>query len=409
MSPNDYPFDPPIDLDLGNNPGHVRFARLSEFHAWLDNDYKTWMGLLQLFIGGDNAGVLGVRALEKYEKEVVGSARYVSNIVARDAVNSILNKYLAKIILHSKSHLGIKIQYIARSGDCYSSGLMLAISNKGGLDQTQSDARAILNLRACAEISGFFSDEGDAHVKQMKDVVADAQREIMRLTVDAVDLRNALDKAKDARTKIESFISKEDERNKDSEDRLEKSLSKHEDEFQGHLKSALESVETAANIKSSVDYWSRKYWGHIGIGLFLTLLFVAGVGGAIWAVWEHSQSFLAHIGLAEVKGAAEAKLDPTRLVLALVPVVGILWVLRLISRLALGNWARSADAAERVAMIETFLALEKDGKTSAVDDRAIIIKALFRSGPGNGQDDGPPGGGLEALVKLLDGGKGGKG
>ncbi len=62
-----------------------------------------------------------------------------------------------------------------------------------------------------------------------------------------------------------------------------------------------------------------------------------------------------------------------------------------LSRQFLGHRALEADAAERVAMVQTFLALMEKPEHVAQADRLLILGALFRpSAKGDGDDAAPP-------------------
>ena len=77
--------------------------------------------------------------------------------------------------------------------------------------------------------------------------------------------------------------------------------------------------------------------------------------------------------------------------------------MRLLSRIFLTNLSLHADCAERVAMIETFLALMQDEKKVKEDDRVLILQALFRrSAPPPGPDETAPSHLINQLLKQID-------
>lgn len=78
------------------------------------------------------------------------------------------------------------------------------------------------------------------------------------------------------------------------------------------------------------------------------------------------------------------------------------WVLRLIVRIFLSNMHLENDAAERVTMAKTYLALIRDGKLSGDSENLkAILAALFRpTGDGIVKDEGAPANMLEFLTKL---------
>jgi len=82
----------------------------------------------------------------------------------------------------------------------------------------------------------------------------------------------------------------------------------------------------------------------------------------------------------------------------------LLWVLRICARQFGEHILRRQDARERVVMVDTFLALTKESLSPAVlatePQLAIVLSALFRSGPGLGSDDSPPATLFEAVSRL---------
>ena len=77
----------------------------------------------------------------------------------------------------------------------------------------------------------------------------------------------------------------------------------------------------------------------------------------------------------------------------LIPLLGGVWILRILARLFSENVKTLQDARERVTLVTTFLALmrdEKNGKVVTDDDRKIILQALFRQSSVTASDDAPP-------------------
>jgi hypothetical protein len=84
------------------------------------------------------------------------------------------------------------------------------------------------------------------------------------------------------------------------------------------------------------------------------------------------------------KGAGE-QLQAVEWVLIGVPAVIILWLLRFLHRQATANLAGMDDANERVTMVETYLALQNEGKIEAVE-RPLVLQPLFRPSVATGDD-----------------------
>jgi hypothetical protein len=104
-------------------------------------------------------------------------------------------------------------------------------------------------------------------------------------------------------------------------------------------------------------------------------------------------------------GAAKNHVDVILLVLPLlIPAFCGTWILRILGRLLTSYLRLSEDARERKTMVETFLALSKEGADGKAllqpEDRHLILKALFRPGDGGNADDSPPVSALEQIAKL---------
>lgn len=138
----------------------------------------------------------------------------------------------------------------------------------------------------------------------------------------------------------------------------------------------------AANLKSGLFKFVR--WG--GIGLF------GVIGLIILVLFSHPVS----------------KADPYPYLafatgIALLTTV-LFWTGRVMVRLYLSSRHLATDAEERVAMIQTFLALSADSKVEPTE-RALVLTPLFRSSAdGIVKDEGAPDLSLAALLaRLLDG------
>ncbi len=77
------------------------------------------------------------------------------------------------------------------------------------------------------------------------------------------------------------------------------------------------------------------------------------------------------------------------------------WFIRLLVRIFLSNLHLENDAAERVTMAKTYLALIRDGSLPNGDNISTVLAALFRpTGDGIVKDEGVPPSALEWFTKL---------
>jgi hypothetical protein len=154
-----------------------------------------------------------------------------------------------------------------------------------------------------------------------------------------------------------------------------------------------EAFTEEMKLRGPVGYWTTRKEFHEGrtwrfmCGTFVSFAVLAGVLGAgAWA--------------AAVTSADPAKPDPWKLVvLGLVGVLGI-WVVRLVVRMFLSHHHLATDAAERVTMAQTYLALMADEKLPSEDDRKLVLTPLFRpAADGIVKDEGLPHPALELFTR----------
>lgn len=77
-------------------------------------------------------------------------------------------------------------------------------------------------------------------------------------------------------------------------------------------------------------------------------------------------------------------------VILLIPVLGVAWVLRLLSRFTTQNMMLADDAQLRRVMAETYVKLVSEDAIKEPQDRAIILTALFRPLPGTTNEEVSP-------------------
>lgn len=77
----------------------------------------------------------------------------------------------------------------------------------------------------------------------------------------------------------------------------------------------------------------------------------------------------------------------------------VFWMLRHVAREFARSTDEAADARERVAMVQTFLALDTDNRVSDAE-RLICLNALFRPRAVTGDDSGPSHPFLEEILKI---------
>jgi len=171
-----------------------------------------------------------------------------------------------------------------------------------------------------------------------------------------------------------------------------------EEEWVGIKRSLDERVTLAA----PTDYWRQRATTLTQLTGWFAIAFGAVIAVFVLIFFTQGVPYLHQISTA---GAAQNHVDVILLVLPLlIPAFCGIWILRILGRLLTSYLRLSEDARERKTMVETFLALSKEGADGKAllqpEDRHLILKALFRPGDGGNADDSPPVSALEQLAKL---------
>jgi hypothetical protein len=134
-------------------------------------------------------------------------------------------------------------------------------------------------------------------------------------------------------------------------------------------------------LQASVQYWSGKRTSHTKVMGWVggvTLILAALTGASfIWAAYK----------LLQVT-ASEVELWRFGVMIA-ISTFGI-WITRLAAKIFISNLHLRTDADERVTMIQTYLALLREGSGPKDEERQLILQTLFRpSTTGFIKDEGP--------------------
>jgi hypothetical protein len=176
-------------------------------------------------------------------------------------------------------------------------------------------------------------------------------------------------------------------------------------------------------IAAPVDYWEAKRTKHRNLTLISGVAFIIGVGSVGLFLSSKMQSISAALKLAtsnpqpvaasanqaasSVQAASQMPVTVSSAIttweIATFVMVAVLcfWILRLLVRIFLSNMHLENDAAERVTMAKTYLALIRSDGLSKEGNIDAVLAALFRpTGDGIVKDEGLPPSMMEFLTKL---------
>ena len=188
---------------------------------------------------------------------------------------------------------------------------------------------------------------------------------------------------------------------------------------EAELKRLNDTYDTHMAIAAPVSYWETKRSNHKNWALWsfiaLTVCMVAfgwflycevkDIGAMVDAT---RTAALAAASKATTASTAPASMTPLLDILAgwkigayILLVTLVFWFIRLLVRIFLSNIHLENDAAERVTMAKTYIALMRDGSLNGKEHIGTILAALFRpTGDGIVKDEGLPPTAMEWLTKL---------
>lgn len=172
--------------------------------------------------------------------------------------------------------------------------------------------------------------------------------------------------------------------------------SRFDNEWDGFRRQLEEQVSLAAPI----SYWKKRSRALTNVSIAFSVAFVASVSVLIYLFFSLGIPYVKDLHGHVAQNHIDTIIDMIPL---LIPAFMGIWILRILGRLLATYVRLSEDARERRTMVETFLAMSREGADGnpllKPEDRHLILKALFRSSDSNAEDDAPPFGLMDALLK----------
>jgi len=170
---------------------------------------------------------------------------------------------------------------------------------------------------------------------------------------------------------------------KSKHDGLIKSFETEIEENKKRLKDIEHIYDEKLALRSSVQYWSDKRAHHQKImwwtGGVTLLLALATTGAFILVALEFLKETVAEVPLWKLS------------IMLAISSFGV-WVTRLMAKIFISNLHLRTDSHERTTMIQTYLALLREGSGPKDEERQLILQTLFRpSTTGFIKEDGPAG------------------
>jgi uncharacterized protein DUF6161 len=171
-------------------------------------------------------------------------------------------------------------------------------------------------------------------------------------------------------------------------------LEKLRTESETNLKNIADTYDKKMSLQSAVTYLQTKANTHkkMALGMGAVSLLAAGVFG--YAVLRLSDQIL---------GTSQNPSWPHVAVAVLIATL-CFWLLRILVRIFLSNLHLTTDSRNRATLMQTYLALLREGDALKTDDRALILKMLFRPfSDGVVKDDATPPGLWDVITRGTSG------
>lgn len=146
-------------------------------------------------------------------------------------------------------------------------------------------------------------------------------------------------------------------------------------------------------LRAPVQYWKESHIAHRNLAWSFAGLSIAVLGGSTAALIAIIQWAFGSLGPNDDP-------KPWEVGVVVVSTFFAVWIVRIIIRLFLSHQHLATDAAQRVTMVQTFLALSQEDGGVAKEDRSIVLQQLFKSASdGLVKEDGTPPGWIEYITR----------
>ena len=384
---------PIIEVALGENGGPIAFSSLQEAREWIDEEIEKW-GQFQLHTDRSNpfAGMMGrqLRLPTLIKQQLVHRLHieYFTQPNDFQAVTRLFERYADFESLCARSPLGEAI--LAMPGNRQMLSAIGGLASILGIPAHEAlGSKRLDDSQVAAVLSGYALGRSNNVVKR-----SDLPEHRLRMEEQLGRLNDIIGQAKQGRDELDDTVTRS---SRDLDEVLESQKSKS-DQARASAQEQWESLrfafEQELQLRAPASYWSERAsttqsfaMGALAAFVVLALVFIAVI------VWFGP-------GFLERLAATGETVRFATLALVSVPALTALWILRHVARLFVTNLERSSDAKFRATMATTFLALTKEGTTEAsMEERLLVLEALFRSPAPQSGDDGHWGGLAESLTR----------
>ena len=368
-------FDPLLELDLKENPGVVKFTTLEELEAFVAEEQSAWAGLIEQAHALEKSGrgpfgmIIGPQrqALSTIETAVKNQrvAAKQNPVVPSPPFAKILASYLNRTCIHAQSTIGREILSRAKNPpDAIS--LFMSLPNAIEFQaQTPSGSPLLLNPIINGVVLSKLLAEGLVGPPK-----AATTAEEGAAVASAPGLAPLMDEMRQAlKTLGPRAPSGENDAVRQSIAEAERLFAEQRAAHEAEMNIVREAYYADRARLAPGAFWAeraarcrRSMWG------WSTAFLLACFAGP-FAIYASAVNLIAVVS----ENAAQ---PPGTAWLIAIPVIIVFGLLRFLYRGTASSIAASDDAAARVTMIETYIALEAQGKL-APGSQPLLLETLF--------------------------------
>jgi len=366
---------PFILLDLGANGGEHKLDSPEELVEWLKQEFSLWNWLHKASMESSSGGFRKTwEILQRMYDSFINEAK--DEIGAKNVVPKVREWFHLRNFFHS-STAEAKFILSEKNKDPVQAGLIFWwLSN---ISQVSPNSREEVRAAMKAEvfrlgIMGRSEAELDAF-KALNDKAMEGLKESEKIMDLVVKMKQAFN------DEWEEFSQRTKREWKNESGGREGDFVRLTGDFEKRLEAMETQFKERMTLEAPVKHWADKKKEHDRL---------AKVWGIVTLVFGGLSAWLL---LTTATGIIEDTTDINywHFTPLLVFSIFVFWMVRLCVRLYLSNVHLATDAAERIVLINTYLALLENPKAASEEHRGLILKQIFRrAATGIVKDDAAP-------------------
>jgi hypothetical protein len=381
--------------NLGSNGGVVEFDSTTDARAWVDAAYGQFEWISQYANAEPPLNSLWSNIRSNYKNlirrldQINNSGTADTESLWKDFIAELESIYQTPRLIHFSSTRG-KLVLKKKEQNASIAAYMLMYFL--GIDAQPTNSNFVRGaIEASMVDAGLKPDSTSDALMRLEQAELSLQELASEFRSDAAKLAEAFDATLSERVVLNT--SQREQFQKQIDDSA-KQMALEIDASKARLKEFEKTYDEKLSLLAPVNYWrtqQRRHW-QMALVFGAVSIFVAVAGGI--ALYAFSNELLDAIGKVTQKTGKTVSLLEVPISLLSVLFLGVLifvWIERILIRITLSHVHLRTDAAERVVMINTYLALLREGTAIPDDQRSLVLGSIFRpSTTGVVSDDAAP-------------------